>query len=460
MSDRRVLFACDLDSQVFGALPLALAFEARGWRPTFAIDAGRGLTTSAAERLGGRFEIIERSLGALALDEAALGSDAVGVYATGSRVLLFRHVCELAARALERPRPALFCGFNGLVLGRFEEGVAWRLGYDQICLNGPRDRDAFAAFLATTDFSGQPAVITGLRRRPDSPLRGLKPPPEPGRRKVFVFAEQVAVPGDPRRRGELVAALARLAAASPDWDVVVKARVRPQEQTFHDQTHHVEHLVAKLAVRPANLLVSYAPIDGLLAAADLFGTISSTALFDALDHGVPAVLAADFGVRNAHGTHLMLGSGVSVRLGELASLDDAPRRRPNPRWLDRVGYGPAHSAGALIDRLEAFDPTAPLPPALYGFDEAARGAAPSGRYSAPISAAREAAEAALAAGDKAGARAALGKLGQALERSDRQRAMDEAWRTREGKGARYARRLGLYGTYKALRTRLLGEFPS
>ncbi|GLK67831.1 DUF6716 putative glycosyltransferase [Hansschlegelia plantiphila] len=458
MKQRRVLFACDLDSQVFGALPLALSFAARGWRVGFAIDAGR-MGGAVRERLSGRFEIIERSLGALAVQEDALGCDAIGVYATGSRVALFRHAAELAARVLGRPRPALFCGFNGLVLNRFEEGVAWRLGFDQICLNGPRDREAFSHFVTTTEFSGQPVVVTGLRRRTDAAPQPMKPQPGPGRR-LFVFAEQVAAPADPRRRFELVTALARLAAASPGWDVAIKARVRPEEQTFHDQTRHVEKLVAKLPDRPANLFVSYEPLDDLLPRADLFGTISSTALFDALDNGVPSLLVADFGVRNAHGAHVVFGSGLSVKLGELASLDAAPRRAPDPQWLDRVGYGDQHSPDALIDRLEAFDPSVPLPNALYMFEEAAHGAAPSSAFARTIIASRNETEAAWAAGDCAAARAAIGRLGSAIERSDRQRAIDEAWRTREGRAARAARRFGLYGAYKRLRRRVVGEFPA
>lgn len=459
MSERRVLFACDLDSQIFGALPLALGFRARGWRASFLVDAGRGPTDGVLERVAGRFEMAERSLGALAAEDDAFAYDAIGVFATGSRVALFRHTAALAAEVRGGPRPALFCGFNGLVLGRFEEGVAWRLGFDQICLNGPRDLDALKAFVATSDFAAQPVVTTGISRNPDVPLPPLKPAPRPGDRKLFVFAEQVAVPSDPRRRAELVDALARLAERSPGWDVTVKPRVRPQEQTFFDQTRHVERLVEKMKRRPANFHVSYAALDDLLARADLFGTISSTALFDALDQGVPSLLASDFGIRNAHGSHVTLGSGVATRIADLGSLDDVPRRAPEPSWLARAGYGPPYSPDALIDRLEAFDPAAPLPPALYSFEEAARGATPSADRAEEVLAARRAVLTALDGRGHDSPSTALARLGKAIGASDRQRAIDEAWRTCEGRTARLARRLGFYAPYKAIRSKMLGEFP-
>ena len=68
-------------------------------------------------------------------------------------------------------RPLLFCGFNGVVLDHFIEGVSWRLGYDLICLSGPRDRDALEQLVSGTPFAQQRTVLTGLRR--NAPLARL-----------------------------------------------------------------------------------------------------------------------------------------------------------------------------------------------------------------------------------------------------------------------------------------------
>jgi hypothetical protein len=529
MSERRVLLACDLDSQVFGALPVALAFAARGWRVTFAIESSSTLPTPLLERLAGRFGLIERSIAALPTDEEAFRHDAIGVFVTGSRLALFRHTLDLAARVAGRPRPALFCGFNGLVFEKFEEGVAWRLGYDVIGLNGPRDRDAFVDFLHATDFAKQPSVIVGLRRKTDTPPRPLKVPvaADPGidpwidqenasdatapdeavrsssqsgagagdfasgsprtadesseidpheasppmavaptasgsrgRRKLFVFAEQVVVPRTLRERQALVATLARLAEASPGWDVRLKARVRPDEQTFHAQPNHVAKLVKALKDKPKNFQITYEPLDELLDRADLFATVSSTALFDAFDFGVPSMVATDFGLRNADGAHVFFASGLLVRLCDLPTLDDAPIQAPDARWMRRMGYGDPYSPSALVDWLDHFDPARPLPRPFVSFAAAAGVAAATPAQAAEIRDAFERVEATLAAGGgaEANARSELTLLGFALKaalapaagKAPKPPAPKTPVRV-EGPIAAYSRRLGMYWLVKRTR---------
>ena len=71
--------------------------------------------------------------------------DAVGVYLTGSKIAQFRAALNL----LPNPqRPLMFCGFNGVVLEKFIEGIYWRFGSDLICLNGPRDQEALQRITA------------------------------------------------------------------------------------------------------------------------------------------------------------------------------------------------------------------------------------------------------------------------------------------------------------------------
>lgn len=456
MTTRRALLACDLDSQVFGALPIALALGARGWRVTFAIERLADLPATLRERLSRDFEIVERSIAALPTDDLVFQQDAVGVFVTGSRLAMFRHLLDLSARAKARPRPALFCNFNGLVFEKFEEGLAWRLGYDVIGLNGPRDRDAFEDFLHATEFARQPSAITGLRRKTDAPPRPLKVPGSApaGSRKLFVFAEQVVVPRGYRDRQALVAVLARLAAASPGWDVVIKARTPPDGRTFHQQGDHISKLVDDHLGRPANLVVSYEALDALLDRADLFATISSTALFDAFDFGVPSMVATDFGLRNADGTHVFFASGLLVRLSEVASLDEAPIREPEAHWLERMGYGGSISPDALIDWLESFDPAQPLQPTFVSFEGAASLAARSPEDADRVIAARNAIEARLdapGAGANSGPGQALAGLAPLLTEALGPR---NEIPYREGPIARFSRQLGMYWFYKRVRAKL------
>lgn len=455
MTTRRALLACDLDSQVFGALPIALALAARGWRVSFAIESLADLPETLRGRLTRDFEVVEHSIAALPTSDLPFAHDAVGVFVTGSRLALFRHLLDLSARVKGLPRPALFCNFNGLVFEKFEEGLAWRLGYDVIGLNGPRDRDAYADFLHATEFSRQPSVISGLRRKTDTPPRPLKIPGASSTvlRKLFVFAEQVVVPRSFRERQNLVAVLARLAEASPGWDVVIKARVPPDGRTFHQQSDHISKLVDEHPGRPANLVVSYESLDGLLDRADLFATISSTALFDAFDFGVPSMVSTDFGLRNADGAHVFFASGLLVSLSALASLDDAPIREPDARWIRRMGYGDPFSPNALIDWLESFEASRPMPPTFVTFEAAASMASRSPEDADRVIAAKQAIEASFkrrpeAEADRSRALASLAALlGEALGPR-----IEIPYR--EGPIARFSRKLGMYWFYKRVRAKL------
>jgi hypothetical protein len=455
MITRRALLACDLDSQVFGALPIALALAARGWLVSFAIENLADLPDTLRERLTRDFEVFEHSIATLPVSDLPFAHDAVGVFVTGSRLAMFRHLLELSARVKDRPRPALFCNFNGLVFEKFEEGLAWRLGYDVIGLNGPRDRDAYADFLHATEFSRQPSVISGLRRKTDTPPRSLKVPGSSpaAARKLFVFAEQVVVPRGYRDRQSLVAVMARLADASPGWDVVIKARVPPDGRTFHQQSEHIAKLVDEHPNRPPNLVVTYEPLDSLLDRADLFATISSTALFDAFDFGVPSMVSTDFGLRNADGAHVFFASGLLVSLSALASLDDAPIREPDARWMRRMGYGDPFSPNAMIDWLENFEPSRPMPATFVTFEAAASMASRSPEDADRVVAAKQAIEASLERGfqTEADRGRALANFAALLGESLGPR---NEIPYREGPISRFSRKLGMYWFYKRIRAKL------
>ena len=441
-AERRVLFACDLDSQIFGALPIAAAFRARGWFVDFALDeaARASVPKALIERLESEYPVISQSLARLPTSAGAFDYAAIGAFATGSRLALVRALLALSSEVRGRPRPALFCGFNGLVFEKFEEGIAWRLGFDAIALNGPRDLESFKDFVRGTPYEGQPAAVTGLRRTASATPRETAPE---GAKELFVFAEQVVVPRAPFERRTLVENLARLAAASPGWDVVVKGRVAPGEATFHERPAPIERLISKLPQKPDNLALSYEPLDRLLPRAALFCTVSSTALFDALDHGVPSLIATDFGMKNADGAHVFFASGLATRLGDLASLDDAPRLEPNPQWLERVGYGSAHSPDALVDLIETYDPAGPSPLAFANFRSAARSATERGDRAGGLDEAFQALKASTSQSITD-----LQRLGAALDEAIRLAGTgDEA----DDALARLARRLGLYWLYKKAR---------
>ena len=288
-------------------------------------------------------------MGQLVTNPALLQFDAIGVYLTGSKISDFRESLSLVPT---RKRPLLFCGFNGVVLEKFAEGISWRLGYDLICLSGPRDREALDQIVAGTPFQHQATVLTGLQRNAAADAGGLS---QEQRRRQLVFAEQVVMPRSSQERAEMVRILADLARRSPDWDVLIKPRIAPGEATFHEVTQHISHtLLESIGQPPANLRLDYRPLPELLSQARLMATVSSTAFFDALDFGCRPLAMADFGLNPAHGSHVFAGSGVWRKLDSVADLDalDAELPRPDQQWLAWMGYGQTWTPEELILALQ------------------------------------------------------------------------------------------------------------
>ena len=274
--------------------------------------------------------------------------DAIGVYLTGSKISDFRLALELLPY---KQRPLLFCGFNGVVLEKYLEGLSWRLGYDVICLSGPRDRKALQRMTRGTPFTAQTTVLTGLRRNSTAETDLT---PRKARPKRLLFAEQVVMPSRPQKRVRLVRILADLARRSPDWEVLIKPRIAPGETTFHALESHIsETLRQTLGQPPENLRLDYRPMPELLQNARLMATVSSTAFFDALDFGCKPVVMADFGINPANGSHVFAGSGVWQTLAEVEDLDQLDRdlAKPDPEWLRWMGYGRAFKPEELITAL-------------------------------------------------------------------------------------------------------------
>jgi hypothetical protein len=183
------------------------------------------------------------------------------------------------------------------------------------------------------------------------------------RARQLVFAEQVVMPAAPEERRRMVQLLARLARRSPHWQLLIKPRVAPDETTFHTVDTHISHTLREaLGSPPANLQLSYAPLPQLLRQSRLLATVSSTALFDALDLGCQPVVMADLGLRQDLGTPFFAGSGLLRQFAEAEDLDDlAAGLTVNPDWLRWVGHHPDFSAANLLQALETWTRTPPSP---------------------------------------------------------------------------------------------------
>ena len=278
--------------------------------------------------------------------------DAIGVYLTGSKINDFRLALSLLPKT---NRPFLFCGFNGVVLEKFLEGMSWRLGYDLVCLNGPRDQDALDQMLIGSPFAEQQTVVTGLRRNSEAVKTDAN---HKTRRRQLIFAEQVVMPRNRTDRTKMLRILADLARRSPDWEVLIKPRIAPDEVTFHKAAEHISQTLMESIIRtPSNLKLDYRPLPELLSQARLMATVSSTAFFDALDFGCRPVVMADFGMDPSNGSHIFAGSGVWRALDAVEDLNalDNQLPLPDPEWLAWMGYGREWKPEQLIAALKGLE---------------------------------------------------------------------------------------------------------
>ncbi len=347
-TELKLLLVGDSDSQLLACSALCRFPSATNVAITVNAIPREGTPASILKRVSALGTLWRLELGQLLRHPELLQFDAIGVFLTGSKIADFRHGVGLLPG---RNRPLLFCGFNGVVLERFEEAISWRLGYELICLNGPRDQAALRRLLRSTPFASQADVLTGLgRNSTDIAVRTANSE----RPRRLVFAEQVIMPARDQERQRMIRILAELARRSPDWDVVIRPRIAPDESTFHRVGTHISQTVVEtLGHPPANLRLDYTPMPELLQRSRLLVTVSSTAFFDALDHGCRPLVMADLGMEAGNGSHVFAGSGVSRCLNAVDDLDslDAELPWPNLDWLAWMGYGPAHQPSNLLDAI-------------------------------------------------------------------------------------------------------------
>jgi len=355
MTPRRLCVYADLDSQIYGSLGPARTFRNRGWQVAFNIPNEKKIPSTLLRDVRKDYPVMSLGAESFALHPLVFETDALLVLAVGSTIAQIRRDIQLVYAIRER-RPLLVTGFNGIVFEKFEEGLSWRLGYDLVYLNSPADLAKATRFLDGTQYASQPFVIAGLNRGSPSTQRADQSHP----RRRALFAEQVNVPDRHAERRWLFERLVELAKANPDWDIVIKPRVRPGEATFFKPILSPEDA---LNANP-HVLFDYRPLTQQLPGTDLLLTVSSTAAFDALTAGVQACYVADFGIRNAYGTHVFFGSGLEIFLGDSPSLDAYLERPINSTWYKEVGA--SCSMGALVEAVEeARTRTGPIFPSPY-----------------------------------------------------------------------------------------------
>ena len=250
-----VLFVVDSDSQIYGALKYADGFHSSGWKVLFCIPANHSIPHAAIERLSQKHALVETDPEALLISPLLINAAIVVVMLTGSKIYELRNKISNVT-SLTGSRPITVTAFNGVVYENFEEGLAWRLGYDYILLNSKNDLQNAKAFVSHTKFEKQNFILTGLFQK-DQSYSKIEP-----HKKSIIFSEQVNVPFDVDQRKWLFGKINNIAANSPDWTITIKPRVKIGEKTFFKKRLHPEQYFLTESMSP-NLRVSYQSMDEL-----------------------------------------------------------------------------------------------------------------------------------------------------------------------------------------------------
>lgn len=278
--------------------------------------------TPSAEQIraavGGRPAPAVLSARALRRTAERIGPDVIIVACTGPVVDV------LVAEVLEglRPRPVFVTGLPGISVPATEKAWLYRSGCDVFVVHSGREVTEFGQIAAELGGGG----VIGLARLPF-----LRAQEESGGGDRVVFATQAKVPKQREERERILLALAKLADARPELDVVVKLRALEDERQTHNERHHYQRLWREMG-EPGRLSFANGSMHEHLSQAAGFVTVSSTAALEAIAQGVPLLVLEDFGVSAEMINLVFEGSDL---LGTLDDLADGAFRAPSAEWCAR-----------------------------------------------------------------------------------------------------------------------------
>lgn len=235
-------------------------------------------------------------------------------------------------------RPVLVTGLPGISVPATGRAVEFRSGCDVFVLHSHREVAEFASVAADLGLPTQFGLATlpfikqvrrdAARIVPDEDHEAGKQ-----RTEKIVFAAQAKVPQDLEDRQLVLRAFAGL---PPERKVVIKLRALPGEQQTHRERLPYPELWDDLT-RTEGLdrdLIDFAAgsMADVLADADGFVTVSSTAALEAIGLGLPVLIIDDFGVSAEVINEVFIGSGC---LGSLDDLPGSTLHRPRQEWLQQ-----------------------------------------------------------------------------------------------------------------------------
>ncbi|GAA4081779.1 DUF6716 putative glycosyltransferase [Nonomuraea soli] len=273
-----------------------------------------------------------------------LRPDAVLVACTGPVVDV------LVSEVLKGLGAVFVTGLPGIAVPATEKAWLFRSACDLFVAHSGREVAEFEEIGRRLGGGGS----VGLARLPF--LRSAVPAgAEGGSGSKVVFATQAKVPVAREERERILLALAELAAARPELEVVVKLRALEGERQTHNERHPYQRLWRELG-EPGRLTFAAGPMGEHLAGAAGFVTVSSTAALEAIAWRVPSLVLDDFGVSAEMINLVFEGSGLLGDLGDLARGDF---RAPLPGWCEENYFQRESTWVGLLTALVAGPRTQP-----------------------------------------------------------------------------------------------------
>lgn len=261
------------------------------------------------------------------------------------------------AWASRRSRPVIVTGYVGLVYEKVVDGLLLRAGADIVLANCAADHRRFREILLAAGVDPSAVVPTALpflAERPYDPTAAYRDRPY-----TVTFVTQPDVPAPRAERRHALQQAVEHAVRHPDRRVLVKLRGRRGERTTHVEPYHYSRLLPAREL-PGNLEFGYGPMSPVLDVTDLCVTVSSTAAVEAMHRHIPTAILTDFGIREALGNHIFLGSGCYTAW---SALHDGAVPELDPAWAQDNGVIDTDAYSAAAARVaELVAGRAELPP--------------------------------------------------------------------------------------------------
>lgn len=260
---------------------------------------------------------------------------------------------NLSCEADERPQFVTF--FPGILQEKRIEGLYERSLVDVLLLNSDHDLKIYQRAGRELRFETDNALVVGFlggESYADGPCCSVVQSSAKG--SGILFIEQQIVPNTLPDRTMLLEKLIDLAQRS-SCDVVIKLRSKSGSSTsVSGYKYHFEdiyNIYDSRGLIPSNLKLSINSLEDLIADSSLCISISSTAIFKAIAHGVPIAIPSDFGIKDHFGNVHFVGSGCFEKF---IDISDQYKKYPDINWVhERMSFFNA-STDSMPEKIQSF----------------------------------------------------------------------------------------------------------